>query len=394
MNSYLKTFLYLSIAVFMVIGLVSYILDPFGMFRGYGFRTDYLLGERIWEDQRKVKDLSFDQLRMDTLIAGNSRVLKGFDVYDPRLEQQLGIAHNLGLSGANMDELDHYTRLVINKRPLRTLIIGLDIGQFTEARSQDKSEAKKNNYLHGLYIVDTVKRFSYALWSTQAIAAWRSVISQPHTLTIRGSSNYDEDLKTLVTLGQRKLTMMIEHHVANRLRAVDSDSYERRVRLMDALIADVCMQGTVVKLFISPVHARHLVLLQEVGLTEKSFQWKQALIEIVGRHQASGCDVTLLDFGRITTYTTESFPDLDDHTYSMKWYWDSGHYKPALGLLVLQRMFNHADLTKEFGFTLTSAGVDQSFKTERAELYQYIQDHPDVVNEVRQVIRSDKDAMS
>lgn len=377
----------------MATGLISYILDPFGMFRAYGLRTDYLLGERIWEDQRKVKDLSLDRLHPDTLIVGNSRVLKGFDVYDPRLEQQLGIAHNLGLSGANIDELDHYTRFAMRGQPLRTLIVGLDIGQFTEARKQDESEAARNRYLHGLYIVDLVKKFSYALWSPQAIGAWERVIRQPHTLTIRGAPNYDEDSKSLVALGQRKVTMMIEHDVANRLRTVDSDSYERRMRLTDVLIADACMQGTVVKLFISPVHARHLVLLREVGLTEKSFQWKQALIEIVGRHQASGCDVALLDFGRITTYTSEPFPDLDDHARSMKWYWDSGHYKPALGFLVLQRLLNHTDLTEEFGLALMSASADQSFKAERAELYQYIKDHPDLVSEIRQAIRPDKQAI-
>jgi hypothetical protein len=393
MNSYLKTFLYLSIAVFMATGLISYVLDPFGMFRSYGLRTDYLLGERIWEDQRKVKDLSLDRLRPDTLIVGNSRVLKGFDVYDPRLEQQLGIAHNLGLSGANLDELDHYTRFAMRAQPLRTLIIGLDIGQFTEARSQGKSEAAKNSYLHELYIADMVNRFSYALWSPQAIEAWGSVIRQPHTLTMRGTPNYDQDSKALLTMGPRKATLMAEHHVANRLRTIDSDLYVHRMRLMDALIADACMQGTVVKLFISPVHARHLVLLQEVGLTDKSFQWKQALIEIVGRHHASGCDVVLLDFGRITTYTSEPFPDLDNHAYSMKWYWDSGHYKPALGFLVLQRLLNHTDLTEEFGLTLMSASADQSFKAERAELHQYINEHPDVVSEIRQAIRPDKQAI-
>lgn len=388
MNSYLKIFLHVSIAVFMAIGLISYALDPFGMFRAFGLRTDYLLGERIWEDPRKVKDLSLDQLDPNTLITGNSRVLKGFNVYDPMLEQQLGNTHNLGLNGANFDEMDHYTRLAMRGQPPRTLIIGLDIGQFTEARKQDNFEIINFKYLQRIYIVDLIARFSYALWSPQAIKAWESVIRQPHSLTMRGTPNFDKDLQYLMTFGYRKVTLSAEHNVAKRLRMIDWNSYERRIRLMDALIADACLQGTVIKLFISPVHVRHLILLNEMELTEKSFQWKRTLTEIVGRHQVSGCDVALLDFGRITTYTTEPFPEMDNQAYRMQWYWDSGHYKPALGVLVLQRLFHEPGASTEFGFALTPANIEQSIKAEEAELYQFIHDHSDIVNDVRRSIVS------
>lgn len=374
----------------MAIGLTSYALDPFGMFRGFGLRTDYLLGERIWEDQRKVKDLSLDRLHPDTLIIGNSRVQKGFNVYDPALEQRLGHAHNLGLSGANFDEMDYYTRLAMRGQALKTLIIGLDIGQFTEARRSDNAEVVNFKYLQDIYGVDMVKRFSYALWSSQAIKAWESVLQQPHSLTMRGTPNFDEESLYLMTSGYRRVTRRVEYNVADRLRMVDWNSYERRMHLMDALIADACLQGTVIKLFISPVHARHLVLLNEVGLTEKSFQWKRTLTEIVSRHQVFGCDVALLDFGRITTYATEPFPDIDNHAHSMKWYWDSGHYKPALGLLVLQRLFHEAASSAEFGLALTPATIDQSVKAEKTELYQFIHEHPDIVNDVRRAIASDK----
>ena len=74
----------------------------------------------------------------------------------------------------------------------------------------------------------------------------------------------------------------------------------------------------------------------------------------------------------------------------MKWYWDSGHYKPALGFLVLERLFNEATSSKEFGLSLTLASIDQTLKAERAELYQYIQDYPDVVNDVRRGISKDR----
>ena len=390
MNSYLKTFLYVSVAVFMAIGLMSYALDPFGMFRGFGLRTDYLLGERIWEDQRKVKDLSLDRLHPDTLITGNSRVQKGFNVYDPALEQRLGYTHNLGLNGANFDEMDYYTRLVMRGQVPRTLIVGLDIGQFTEAGRSDNAEVVNFKFLQDIYGVDMVKRFSYALWSSQAIKAWESVLQQPHSLTIRGTPNFDEELKYLMTFGYRRVTLRAEYNVANRLRMVDWNAYERRMRLMDALIADACLQGTVIKLFISPVHVRHLVLLNEMELTEKSFQWKRTLTEIVGRHQVSGCDVALLDFGHITTYTTEPFPDMDNQAYSMQWYWDSGHYKPALGFLILQRLFHEAGSSTEFGINLTPASIEQSVKAEKTALYQFIHEHPDIVNDVRRAIVSDK----
>lgn len=386
MNSYLKTFAYLSVSIFIFVGMVSYILDPFGMFRAYGLRTDYLLGDRVWEDQRKVKDLILDQLHPDTLIVGNSRVLKGFDLDALRLVGDLGIAHNLGLSGANMDELDYYTRIAMNSKRLSTLIIGLDIGQFTETRRQINPDTSnvKFRWEHGVF--NTVSKFSYALWSHQVINAWKHVVTEPHSLTMRGEPNFDEDLKAIDRLGYRRVTLSAEYNIANGFINADWNSYERRLRLLDALIGDNCTQGTAIKLFISPVHIRHLVLLNEVGLAEKSIKWKQALVHIVNRYQERGCDVVLKDFGRITTYTKESFPEMGDRAYRMRWYWDSGHYKPALGALVLQRLFNVPSSAENFGVDLTMTNIDQSVRAERDELHQFIHDNPDIVNDVRRTI--------
>lgn len=89
--------------------------------------------------------------------------------------------------------------------------------------------------------------------------------------------------------------------------------------------------------------------------------------------------------------TTETVPALGDTTTIMHWYFDSSHYTPAAGDLVLDRIFNFKSPTRtvpeNFGVLLTSRNIDAHLAHIRADREQYRQSHPEDINEIEAMAR-------
>jgi len=66
--------------------------------------------------------------------------------------------------------------------------------------------------------------------------------------------------------------------------------------------------------------------------------------------------VQLFDFSGYNEFTTERVPPPADRHSAMRWHWDAGHYKVALGDEMLGVIFGDA---APFGVVLTSSNVEQ-----------------------------------
>jgi hypothetical protein len=101
--------------------------------------------------------------------------------------------------------------------------------------------------------------------------------------------------------------------------------------------------GAVVRLFVSPVHARHLLVLEEVGLAAAFDRWRAdlaALVVDMRGEQAgvTGFDVTLTDFTGLAFDEEVPPADADPSREAMRWWWESSHAAAALGEVVLARL--------------------------------------------------------
>jgi hypothetical protein len=165
-------------------------------------------------------------------------------------------------------------------------------------------------------------------------------------------------------------------------------AYRQRIDSLGRLIGDACSRGVELKLFISPVHVRQILLIKAVGVLELFLQWKLDLATVVDRARRGGCKVSLIDFTRISSVTAEPFPERGDTRSSMKWYWDSSHYNPELGLLVIQTLYTVGNGATPFGHALTADNIHREVEEERSELTKYIDAHPDLLQEQEELLRN------
>lgn len=388
MNSYLRYFVGSLVAIFLLGAALNFTLDPLGYFRNHGLHPGIFLGDRVWGDDRMVHDLSIDTYRPNTLIAGNSRVKHGFAVDDRQLSEPLGAILNLALPGANFDELDRYIRRILENQALSNLLIGLDVGQFLHSRDR----VARIEHHHRLnseedLLPAPVKKLGAAFWSKNTYLASAKVMLSPHDTTLNGGANPETMLEILETSGHRRMTRVVEARMALHYSRFNPEVYVERMAAMDALLADVCLKNTSVRLFISPMHIRQLLLIREMGHLGLFFNWKAQLANRVSHYRQEGCPVTLTDFSTISRFTSEPFPEPGDKQHRMQWYWESSHYNHKMGRMVIDRLWNNDDSLEGFGENLTAENIAGWLDEERDNLNALVRNQPILVKEVSELVR-------
>jgi hypothetical protein len=114
----------------------------------------------------------------------------------------------------------------------------------------------------------------------------------------------------------------------------------------DACSRRAAKENIQLTLAINPVHALDLELLRTAGGWERLEDWKRQVVKLIAEESLED-RVAFWDFTDYSQPTTEEVPLSGDTTTRMKLYFENSHYTPAMGALMLDRMFRGA--TNDFG---------------------------------------------
>lgn len=92
---------------------------------------------------------------------------------------------------------------------------------------------------------------------------------------------------------------------------------------------------------LSPVHIWLLEIYYQNGDWPLLEEWKRVAVE-TNESVAADYDIApapVWDFIEYNTFTAEEIPPTGDRATSMQWFWEISHYRPALGDLILDRVF-------------------------------------------------------
>jgi hypothetical protein len=141
-------------------------------------------------------------------------------------------------------------------------------------------------------------------------------------------------------------------------------------------------------LFIGPSHARQWETIQASGLWAQFENWKRMLVNIVESEaaKANATPFQVWDFSGYNSITEEDVPSATDINKRMHYYYESSHYTPAAGDLVLDRIFDYKSPSRtvpdDFGVLLTSKNIEAHLVSIRAAREHYRLSHPDDVAEI------------
>jgi hypothetical protein len=138
----------------------------------------------------------------------------------------------------------------------------------------------------------------------------------------------------------------------------------RSFRALRQIIRTARARDLEVTLIIYPYHAWFMDLVRKDGLWDAFDAARRTLVAVVAENDPSR-QVRIVDFSGYNTHTTEPVPPRGDTRDEVRWYWEPGHFRPALGDLMIARLYRDED--HDFGRNLTPGTIDGVIAAMRAE---------------------------
>jgi hypothetical protein len=137
-----------------------------------------------------------------------------------------------------------------------------------------------------------------------------------------------------------------------------------------------CKYGTQLRFFIQPNHV--LSELHFLSQWENRENWERALVKLIDKHKAQGCNIKLIDFSGFNYITTEEIPQITGRE-AMRYYWEQSHYRSEVGRMILAKLFSadiQSDEQSEFGVELNGGVIEQHLENMRSSRDRYLKSHP------------------
>jgi len=332
-------------------------------------------GFRIWKSQR----ISDDQY--DAVFIGSSRVMVGLNP-DDAAELK---AFNLGLEMTNILELDLVSSYVARQAHLKEVIIGLDFLLFSDRRGIHPSYYRSHfsgDRLLGDQLTDVLSLRS-TLMSVSTVGANLASVDLP----FMQSNGFLPRTTSAVPVRERFDRILTQNFLINPETYANYHYSSERMDHFRAMLERFVDSGKRVRVFISPVHARQLLVIQEMGLWNTYKQWLSDVTQVVSKvSHATGQCIPLIDFGGFNRYTQEPIPHGD--TREMAWYFESSHYRHELGRLLLRQLLaaRCEFASGELGVSLNPAALDRRLAQLDDGLMRYRLAEMDEVQAVKRLI--------
>ena len=349
--------------------LFNALIDPYGMNGLVEVEGVNTVKPRSYTHGRMAKRARAERVvGPRTALLGNSRVDVGFDPLSDLWPERLQPIVNLGIPGDGMDGLLESYAFATRELGVRTVVIGLDFFDFL-------SDAPAT----GIALPDP-DRFGRATFGNRAAAylsltalkdSGRTLLAQgdPYapTMTSRGFNPMHHYTPIVALEGHAALAAQkIEQNAANYLSrphtlfAADGSPAAPLVKLK-LLLDDAQANGVELVLFTYPYHVQLLDMVRQAGLWPVLQGWKRVLAAHGDRWRSTGRELPIWDFATYSPWTTEPVPAPGDRQATMRWYWEPGHFKSALGEIVIGHMFaGHmfAEGTESAGVRIDRLGID------------------------------------
>ncbi len=368
-------------------------VDPYRMYGTAPVHGWTELKPRSYEQAEIAKTYQLERIKPETLLLGNSRVEVGFDPDSLLWPSEARPVFNAALAGRDLSSAFDMLMDSVAVHPPRTVIVGLDFLDFLKKPDTLPWPVPVRRAEERRLLVDEDGNRN----PDRRLQGLRDRLRT--TLTIDALTDslktlLDQDTAKSVTMTPNGFNPLHEYQVFvhrsgyHELFAQKNDIYEREYsalpkpdfadqlafansRYLVKLIALARRAHIRLVVFIHPYHSDYLDIIRRAQLWPSFENWKRALVKV--RDDAAGSDaanVPLYDFSGYNRFSTEPVPPSGDQSTEMRWYWELGHYKSALGDEMLRVIMNGET---SFGRLLTRDNIEDVLAEIRAARVCFLQ---------------------
>lgn len=343
MHSYLRTLAgALLVLLFMILGF-TWLIDPYDY-----WGTRKLDGLNRYKPEfglhfQLVKPRQYERVRPATVVAGNSRVLVGFDPESTAWPAAARPVYNFGMQGVGLDGVVDAVLAAAEWHPPERIYLGVDFVDFLITEQQWRAHEPRRRP-SDKRLADRLKELAQVSLSLDALLdSGKTILEQhvahPEHTTPQGFNGLFHYVDVVATEGHATLFAQSNAENAKRFAARGKrvrwpgPSGSPQFEALDRIAAAARARGIDLVLFTYPYHAEVMRIAAEAGLRPAFEDWRLLLASWSAR-----TGVPIWDFTRRNAVTSEPVPPDGDRRTQMRWYWEGGHFKPALGDRLIEVM--------------------------------------------------------
>lgn len=362
-----------AVALMAFSATIAIVVDPYRFFGTAPIPGWTAVKPRVYQEVEIGKTVQLDRTAPRTLLLGNSRVEIGLDPESRYWPADAGPVFNAAVAGRGVFTSVLMLREAIAVSKLKLVVVGLDFQDFLEGPTPPSEVPPRTSEEDRLHVdrngnPNPLRKFQL----------WRDVIATTFTfdafydsLATLADQNPLASV-TMTPLGFNPLNeykLFVARSSYGALFAEKNAAYYRSYgaapksdytapekiasfRYLKQILAISAEHHIGLVLYIHPYHSDYLEMLRRLGLWNSFEDWERALVRVV--YADPPTTARLFDFADYNEVTTEPVPTPADSHAQMRWYWESGHYKSALGDKVLAAMLDG----ERFGHILTPNNVE------------------------------------
>lgn len=365
-----------TLAVLFGVVLFNVLVDPYRVYPQVHLKIFDRLRDSIFSRVARAELVRRGD--WDMIILGTSRPKAGMPSRHPAFATNR--ICNLSVDAALMSESEiifNYTRA---RNPIRRVVLCLDFA-LMRPQKVDPTDFSESRFNPQLSLFDYhAKHLLGAKTLDRSFEFFRSQLrgKMPPENERDGFNMRSLKASTVQrTSFDKVLNSLAFGYTVLRAQPSEMESFRRLIRTTQA-------EDIELTLAINPVHALDLELLRAGRNWERFEAWRSDLVRIVNEESPDG-RVALWDFSGYAGPTTEEVPPPGDRTTRMKYYFENSHYTPALGALMMDRMFSGA--TNDFGVRLTAANIEAHTRRIREQREAYARTHAREIQWVEGIVR-------
>ena len=371
--SYLRWMLATAALLAAAVAAFTILVDPLGVFGSPRIAGLNAVKPHFEHDRELTHWTGAKRLCSKTGIFGNSRAEIGLNPLSPALLAHGLSAYDHAVPGTSADLSYRQLKWLAEAGCMpRTVFLGVDFFDFLGAGAAPPMsvlDAAPPPRVDGNFVAQNVLSLTGLQDSIETLATQHT--RHPATLTERGFDPLDNYVAE------------VEHNGAYALfrqKAQDNIRTWKRLppriqpaaggvcdteQAIDAFVSRARAVDAKVTLIIYPYHAETRLIVERLGLGGLFAQWKKRIVDLAARHQGSGQAIEVWDFSGLSPQTLEAIPPPDDRRTQLRWFWEAGHFKSALGDVALARMLGEPN---GFGISLDEGNVDAWVARDRADV--------------------------
>ncbi len=330
------------------------LVDPYGMF---GMpRVSHVTALKFAAASRLRLSKAYRVALADpaTLVTGSSITNLGIDPASAAWQPAHRPVFNLGLDGATLAEQRRYflnalavsrPRLVVFFTSFEDMMPQPPGAGFEDGAVQPELRTLDDGRPNPAFPLAHLKDIVSATLSFRALAdSGLTLVRQSgawiNYQTDAGFEIHAPEEMYAATQGARAAVDKMNRVMARRMIAW-SGHPDWSLEPLDVMIRAARARGADVVVVIPPGHADIVEIHRQLGLADRVEAWRLALVQLVdGEAEALGGHehVRLWDFNRLSGYTTAAFTARGASAGDDGWFWDTTHFKPELGSLIIGRI--------------------------------------------------------